>query len=131
MSEMDSFYTLSMTERAGLLAVSFGIAIGMGWLVHRAVRGQSWMVRCVIGLLLFWLFVWLSPQGYYAYYLLIFDGLPKQWVIGWPPPVIDVLGFLTFSGSGTLSAHSLGGLGWALIILAFWPQCSNCRDAAN
>jgi len=131
MYETDSFYTLSMAERAGLLAVSVCFAIGMGWLVHHAVRGHRRIVRFMIGALLFWLFVWLSPQAYYAYYLFVFDGLPKQWVVGWPSSPTDVLRLLSFSGPASISAHSLGGFGWVLIILALWPQCSNCRDAAN
>lgn len=131
MYEADSFYTLSGAGQIGLLAVSLGFATGMGWLVRRISRRRTLLVRVGIWALLLYLFIWLSPQGYYAYYQLIFDGLPSQWVIGRPIPLIEAVQCFTFTGPYTLSAHSLGALGWILLILTLWPQRSNCRDAAN
>ncbi len=80
------------------------------------------MVRCLLALVLFWLFVWLSPQIYYWYYLLIFDGLPVQSVIGTPPTPFDLIRLIGFSDRHDLSHHGQGVLGWALVLTALWPQ---------
>ena len=131
MYETDSFFTLGILAQIGLLAVSAAFTIGMACGVRRLSRGRSVVVRIEIWAVLFYLFVWMSPQGYYAYYRLIFDGLPMQWVAGWPASLVETVKLLTFTGPSTISAHSLGAFGWALLILALWPQRSNCRNAAN
>lgn len=131
MYETDSFHTLSMAGQMGLLAVSLGYFISLAWVVQRLTRARSGIVRIAVWGLLFYLFIWASPQGYYAYYRLIFDGLPQQWVIGWPTSPFDALRILSFTGPQTLSAHSLGAMGWVLLALALWPQRSKCRNAAN
>ena len=78
----------------------------------------------------FWLFVWLSPQVYYQYYRLIFDGLPVQWVVG-RPELGEAMRLLTFTGPANLSAHGQGVLGWAMLCVAFAGNISFRRDAAN
>jgi len=80
-----------------------------------ALRGPA--ARAGIAMSLFYLFVWLSPQAYYAYYLTVFDSLIWQNVIK-PPPLGSVFEILTFQGPATLSAHFKGLLGWALIMVA-------------
>jgi len=131
MYEADSFFTLSVAGQAGLLAVSLGLALGTSWSLRRLTAGHTVFVRLSLWALHYYVFVWLSPQGYYGYYLLIFEDLPLQWVISRPPSLFDFLRGFTFSGPDTLSAHGLGALGWLLLIPALWPQRSNCRDAAN
>ena len=117
MYEGDSFFTLGLLEAAGLLVVTALLALGMLALARRFRRGRLWR-RLVAAVVLLWLFLWLSPQVYYAYYQLIFDGLPVQIVIGWPPGAEAVLRRLVFAGPATLSAHGQGVLGWVLVVVA-------------
>ncbi len=131
MYDTDSFHTLSGLAQFGLLAVSATFAFALARTVRVTARGRHVFMRLAIWGLVFYLFIWLSPQGYYAYYMLIIDGLPRQWIIGTPTSLSEIAQFLTFTGPVTLSAHSLGILGWVLLILALWPHRSNCRDAAN
>ena len=127
----DSFFTLGPLGRVGLVIVSILFAmtaLGMTWVMTRL---RPLIIRVPIWGVLFITFIWASPQGYYLYYRLIFDGLPAQSVVGSPPPPDVVLAFLTFSHQATLSAHSVGVLGWAMMIVAIWPRRRKCRDAAN
>ncbi len=117
MSRDDSLFTLGILEAAGLLAVTGALVLGVLALARRFCRGRlgrrlAWAVG------LFWLFLWLSPQVYYAYYQLIFEGLPVQIVIGWPPGAETVLRRLAFAGPATLAAHGQGVLGWVLVVAA-------------
>jgi hypothetical protein len=110
----DSFFTLGLVEIAGLLVVSVLLVLGVLALARRLCRGRLGR-RLVAAAGLFWVFLWLSPQVYYAYYQLIFDGLPVQIVIGWPPGAETVLRRLAFAGPATLAAHGQGVLGWVLV----------------
>ncbi len=111
----DSFFTLGLLEAAGLLVVTALLVLGVLALARRLRRGRLGR-RLVAAAGLFWLFLWLSPQVYYAYYQLIFDGLPVQIVIGWPPGAETVLRRLAFAGPATLAAHGQGVLGWVLVV---------------
>ncbi|HSF95656.1 MAG TPA: hypothetical protein VLA52_11585 [Thermohalobaculum sp.] len=113
----DSFFTLGLIEAAGLLAVTAGLVWGLLALARRFCRGALWR-RLLRALILYWLFLWLSPQVHYAYYQLIFEGLPLQLVVGWPPGLEEVFRRLTFTGPATLAAHGQGVLGWALTVVA-------------
>ncbi len=110
----DSFFTLGLLEAAGLLAVTALLVLGVLALARRLCRGRLWR-RLLWAAGLFWAFLWLSPQVYYAYYQLIFEGLPVQIVIGWPPGAETVLRRLSFAGPATLAAHGQGVLGWVLV----------------
>ena len=113
----DSLFTLGLIEAAGLIGVTVLMALGMMALTRRVCRGR--LVRRVgVAAGLFWVFLWLSPQVYYVYYQLIFEGLPVQVVIGWPPGVETVLRRLFFAGPATLAAHGQGVLGWLLVVVA-------------
>lgn len=116
MYQGDSFFTLTGWGQVGLAFLSVVLAVGMLSLCLWLAKGRA---RVVIALVLFWLFVWLSPQVYYAYYRIIIEGLPQQWVIGWPR-CGEAFGYLTFTGPGTLSAHGQGLLGWLMILLALF-----------
>ena len=70
----------------------------------------------------FYLFVWLSPQIYYSYYLILFDGLPLQIVLQQPPSLTEILKLLSFSGQNTLSAHGKSILAYAMLIAAILRQ---------
>ena len=118
----DSFLTLGLLEAAGLLVVSALLALGMLVAARRLYRGCRLGRRLLWAAALFWVFLWLSPQVYYAYYQLIFHGLPVQIVIGWPPRAETVLRRLMFAGPATLAALGQGGLGWMLVVLAVRPK---------
>ena len=111
----DSLFTLGLVEAAGLLGVSGLLVLGVLALARRLRRGGlGRRVAAAAGL--FWVFLWLSPQVYYAYYQLILEGLPVQIVIGWPPGAETVLRRLAFAGPATLAAHGQGVLGWVLVV---------------
>ncbi len=95
------------------------VLVALNWRIGRQ-RAVIW--RCLMALVLFWLFVWLSPQIYYWYYRLIFDGLPVQSVIGTPPTPFDLIRLIGFSDRHDLSHHGQGVLGWAMALTALWPQ---------
>ncbi|GMG81127.1 hypothetical protein LNKW23_03390 [Paralimibaculum aggregatum] len=125
----DSFFTLSASARAGLLALSAGFAGLAGALARAGLRaaGRRLAPRLAVALLVFWGFEWLSPQGYYAYYRAVIPGLPAQWVIGRPPGPGQVAEILGFAGPATLSAHARGLLGWALLLAACAPMLRRLR----
>ncbi|MBM2575427.1 hypothetical protein JQC91_03845 [Jannaschia sp. Os4] len=113
----DSFWTLGGPERAGLVAVALltaAVAAGLLWPVLR----RPWPLRVAAALAVTWLYLWLSPQGFYAYYRAIFDGLPAQWVAGPPPGPLRLVRALTFTEEASLSRLAQGLLGWALLALA-------------
>lgn len=114
----DSFHTLSLASQIGLVVLSLllaGLLIFASW---RLALRRRLAARIAFAVLLLFLFVWLSPQVYYLYYLALFDGLPWQIVIKLPPSPVELLGFLTFQGDATLSAHGKGLLGWCMILAA-------------
>jgi len=114
----DSFHTLTRPEQFGLIVLSATLAAVLLVASWRTMTKRRAITRAAIAACLFYLFVWLSPQAYYAYYLILFDGLIWQNVIKPPPPLWSILEILTFQGPVTLSAHFKGLLGWALTILA-------------
>lgn len=130
MYEFDSFFSLTPWERVGLGALSVLFALICVALVWTLCRVRAWPLCVLIAVVVLWGFVWISPQGYYAYYRLIFEGLPPRWVIPQMPSVADMWGHLTFTGRATLSSHTKGALGWVLVVVAL-VSGRKCRDAAN
>ena len=117
----DSFFTLTMAGRIGLMFLSTALTAAVFLVARvtlRRARGLPAIKRLLAGFGiatgLFWVFVWLSPQIYYLYYQMIFDGLPWQIVVGPPPGLGHLVGLLAFAETDTLSDHSKGVLGWAL-----------------
>ncbi len=117
----DSFFTLSLAGRIGLVALSGLLSAVTIWIAWRLGRKRRAATRIFIALAALYLFTWLSPQIYYAYYLMIFDSLPLQIVIHSPPSPSDVALLLTFQADATLSDHSKGALGWLLIAVSLIP----------
>lgn len=121
----DSFFTLSLMGRVGLIALSAlltAVTIWLSWrLAGRIGRRRRLVTRVLIALAALYLFTWLSPQIYYGYYLMIFDGLPLQVVVGPPPSPATVAQHLTFQSNATLSDHGKGALGWLLIAASLIP----------
>ncbi len=125
MYDGDSFFTLSNSSQIGLALLSLSLTvvclIATGRLFRLIPkRGLPARLAARLGVAVFvtWLFVWLSPQIYYLYYLTIFDGLPWQIVVQNPPEFHAILQQVTFSGPATLSDHSKGLLAWLLILYA-------------
>ncbi len=98
------------------------LCLFMLWATRRVTRGRKWWLRLGAAVVLFVLFVWLSPQVYYTYYGFLFEDLPRQLVIGDPPGPGRLAQLMTFSWRANLSAHSQGLLGWAMILTALWRQ---------
>ena len=108
----DSFFRLSVI---GLITLSVFLTALTIWLSWWIGRRRRLVTRILIALAALYLFTWLSPQIYYGYYLMIFDGLPLQIVTGAPPSPTSVAQLLTFQSNATLSDHGKGALGWLLI----------------
>ena len=122
MYDGDSFFTLSLAGRIGLVFVSLAFAVAALGLTRLMTFHRAWILRPFIWAVVFISFVWLSPQGYYTYYRLIIDGLPAQSVIQDPPRPAALVAYLTFTGDATLSAHSIGVLGWLMLSVALLPR---------
>lgn len=116
MYDGDSFFTLSAFGQFGLAVLSIALSVVAIWLMTRLTL--HWALRVIAAGFGFWLFVWLTPQIYYLYYLAIIDGLPVQWIIQRAPSPFSILDLLIFRGDNSLSAHSQGLLGWAMIAAA-------------
>ena len=117
MYESDSFFTLTPLGQAGLLVLSLALFFATLYGAWRLASGKSLLLRLLIGMALFFVFTWASPQVYYQYYRMIIEGLPQQLVIKAPPSALEILKLLTFQAEANLSAHSKGALGWALMVL--------------
>ncbi|MGR3503331.1 hypothetical protein [Pseudaestuariivita sp.] len=114
----DSFFTLSLQGQVGLVlvaAVLAGLAVLIVW---RGAARWPRVLSVALALIVFTLFVWLSPQVYYQYFRLIFDGLPQQVVVKAWPDVGHVWRLLTFAERPSLSHHGQGLLGWVLVLIA-------------
>lgn len=117
MYQNDSFFSLGGGGQVGLAALSLVLTVLVVLGAARLMRGRSIDARLGIAVLVFALFVWLSPQVYYAYYWLIFEDLPVQWVISWPP-LKAAWHYASFTGPSNLSAHGQGVLFWVLVLCA-------------
>ena len=132
----DSFFTLSLAGRVGLVALSTGLAaalFALARLSFRLVDGvppvKRLLARFGISTGLFWAFVWLSPQVYYLYYQVIFDGLPWQIVIHNPPSLGTLIDLLAFIADKALSDHAKGVLGWCLGLYALLGARATARSS--
>lgn len=127
MYDADSFFSLTLYGRVGLILVSATLSVLMIVLTRLFTRGWPWVVRLMLALTFLWFFMWLSPQIYYQYYRTLFDGLPAQWVIGMPPDLGLTLRVITFTGPADLSHHGQGALGLLMVFAALSRQ----RDPAE
>jgi hypothetical protein len=128
----DSFHRLDLPALLGLALLSIVLAIALFTLALTKTLGlwrfaTRWSLSAVAwrasadlvtSLLLFYVFVWFSPQLYYFYYLADFDGLPWQWVVKPPLDPRTVWDLLQLDPDGSLSEHLQGLLGRALALLA-------------
>jgi hypothetical protein len=118
----DSIHTLTTTQQIGLGFISLALLCMMVFVSLKLFTNKPFIVRFIIAIGLFYLFIWLSPQLYYAYYLLIFTDLPIQLVIKAPSSIGQLIKIFTLQSSATLSNHSLAFLGWVLISLALMKR---------
>lgn len=114
----DSFFTLSTGGQAAVGCLSVSLSVACLYCVYCFVEGLGRLVRLIIALVVFYLFVWLSPQVYYMLYLALIDDLPVQWVIQSPPGWRKILALITFTDRATLTEHGQGLLFWALVVTA-------------
>ncbi|MEL7389083.1 MAG: hypothetical protein AAFN76_04815 [Pseudomonadota bacterium] len=127
MYNQDSLFDLSLWGRFGVLCISGTLFAFWLYAARRLLSDRPVWMRLFGAFVLFWLFVWLSPQAYYMFYRLIIPDLPLQWVI-WPPEgLLETLRLLVFQGPATLSAHGKGLLGWALLVIPFLPALQRTR----
>lgn len=119
----DTFFHLTLLGQIGLALLSLGLACATLWCFLKISSRFGLFVKVLLAFVFLWLFVWLSPQVYYLYYLQLFDGLPMQIVIHAPPTPVEILRTITFTTNANLSAHSKGILFWLMVILAVWNVC--------
>ncbi len=118
----DSFFSLTMTGRVGLTVLSLVLAALTLSVFVKIACHLSRPARLMLALLVLWVFVWLSPQIYYLYYLVLIDGLPLQNVVQMPPGPTDIMRLLGFGGKASLAHHSQGLMGWMLILISLLPD---------
>lgn len=117
MYEGDTFFMLAAGGQWALAVLSATlafVAIGSVRLARRQIDMRA--VAPAIGIVLWWLFLWLTPQLYYLLYMALLDDLPLQLVVGWPPGAERMSELLLFRGKAALSDHALGTLGWAMLV---------------
>ena len=132
MYDHDTFFHLSLWGRCGLVVLSLALggltiaaAIASFRKVHDLPVVLTLALRALIAIVMFWIFLWLSPQVYYTYYTAIIEDLPYQWVITRPTSWVEIASILFFQNANTLAQISKMAFGWALIFLAFRYQKTN------
>jgi hypothetical protein len=118
MYDGDSFFSLTMAARFGLVLLSFGLAALTAAAFIEITCHMAWPVRLLLAPVFLWVFVWLSPQVFYLYYMALFDHLPLHNVVQSPPRPSQIMHLLSFAGKATLPQHATGLLGWGLTVLA-------------
>lgn len=118
MYDGDSLFSLTMAARFGLVLLSTGLAALTAAAFIKVTFRLGWPVRLLLALVFLWVFVWLSPQIFYLYYMVLFDDLVLQNVVQLPPWPSQIMHLLSFTGKTALSQHATGLLGWGLIALA-------------
>ena len=81
-----------------------------GWqrlFLHLAVAGAT-----------FFVFIWLSPQIYYLFYMACLPDLPAQIVVGRPPSATELAQLLWIDLTADLPPIAQGLLGWILLAQA-------------
>jgi len=120
--EKDTFFHLSLTGRIGLVILSATMAGVIIFTFVRFTKNFAIPVRLGLTVVTLWLFIWLSPQIYYLYYIQIISGLPMQNVIQWPPSLVEILQTIFFGHKSNLSNHAKGVLFWAMVFFALSPK---------
>lgn len=120
----DTYTILQLTPLvgAGLVTLSAVLSFATFFAAHRAHKAAQARIsryrlipHITIAAALFWLFMWLSPQVYYLFYMACLPGLPAQIVIGWPPFPARLMQLLWIDFSADLPPIAQGLLGWTLL----------------
>lgn len=127
MYEHDSFFTLSIAGQIGLVMISFALALVIFLVFWALTRRRNVYLKIGLSIFVIWLFVWLSPQIYYTYYLFLFDDIPVQNVIKSPPSLSKMGALLTFTDRANFSNHAKGILFWILIAISLLGEKSERR----
>lgn len=114
----DSFFTLGIGGQIGLVLLSLVLTLAIVAAFWVFTKQRNVFVKLGLSVVVLWLFVWLSPQIYYTYYLFLFDSIEAQNVIKSPPTVSKILSLMTFSDRANFSHHGKGLLGWLLIVVS-------------
>ena len=117
----DSFFTLSLWGQIGLTALSLILFCVTVAAVYKLTRITPIVLALPIAVATFFIFVCVSPQIYYFYYMALFEHLPLQNVVQAFPSPAQIFNLMIFRSDVTSSAHSLGVLAWALVLAAVWP----------
>jgi hypothetical protein len=127
----DSYWTLGWAGRAGVLAISaIGIAVFFAGIAvktrvilrwKRQATTTAWaLIDIAIGLLMFGVLFSISPQVFYSFYLLIFQGLPQQWVIDGLLDTDRLKMIAKMDPLGSLADHLAGITLWAVVPFTVW-----------
>jgi hypothetical protein len=125
----DTYTILHLTPwvRFGLVSLSAALAVLTLYLAHRAHKAirterpwRKFIAHLTIAVAAFWLFIWLSPQIYYLFYMACLPGLPAQVVVGWPPSPANLIKLLRINFMADLPPIAQGLLGWAVLGQAIW-----------
>lgn len=137
----DSFWTLALYDRFVVAGLAAFLMILGGWAAFQiaramAVKGDGLRLKvamltgnvsitlaCYFGL---W---FVSPQLFYSYYRLIFEGLPQQWVIGSSAQLDRFVGALLFDGNISLADSAAGLYFWLLLSLTVFVHAAAWRTA--
>ena len=122
MYSKDTFFHLSFYGQIGLLILSLVVSAITIWLFWKTSKRFKLPIKLILAIAFIWIFIWLSPQVYYLYYIQIIEGLPLQNVIQWPPSIFEILHTLTFTGKSNLSNHSKGLMFWVMMLIALKPK---------
>jgi len=122
----DSFHTLGMVQAAGLVVLSSAMVTGVLLVAKAGAASFQYYLREPVAslvilpfvLLLFLIWDFFAPQIYYGYYLVIFDGLPLQWVLH-PDKVLErLLAFVTPGPAVSLANDTAALLLHTLLLMA-------------
>lgn len=100
------------------LAVFSGLLVFLAIAAVRLARRRVELAAAApaIGIVFWWLFLWLTPQLYYLLYVALSDALAFDLIIGWPPGPGRMMELLGFRGEASLTDFAVGVLGWAMIL---------------
>lgn len=123
----DSFHTLFVHERVIVAALATALALIYLRLVDRlarlvlkrvAARALAAPLAVTAAVAIFIVGFALSPQVFYAYYRLVFEGLPAQWVINPGLTLERLRNALVFPSDGALADQAAALLFWTGVGLA-------------
>lgn len=114
----DTFLHLTVPGCIGLIYISLFLSaftVGIYWKI--SIRFEL-PIKLLLALVFTWMFIWISPQAYYFYYIQIISDLPLQNVIQTSPSFSEVSNTIAFSGQSNLSNHGKGIVFWAMMLIA-------------